>query len=341
MTTDFTKALQHKIDTRTKPLGSLGRLEELALKIGTIQHSLTPHFTKPAMLLMAADHGIAREGVSICPQEITWQQCINFVAGGGACSVLSRQHGFKLRVVDVGVDYDFAPEHGVEDEKICYGSHNMLHTPAMTHEECERAMSVGAKKVAEEAENGCNVIAFGEMGIGNTTPASLILHKIVGTPLEQIIGPGSGLDPDGVRHKINVLSQVAEKYHPTSPTELLEQMGGLEIAAICGGVLEAYRRGMTILADGVIASSAFLIAYEIEPKILDNVIFCHKSQEPAHIAMMNYMGVEPLIDLRMRLGEGSGALVAYPILVSALTFLNEMKGFDEAQVFCVEDHRNK
>lgn len=332
--------IQHKINTRTKPLGSLGRLEEFALKICMIQETMDPELRHPAILVFAADHGITDENVSVSAKEITWQQCLNFVAGGGGISVLSRQHNIKLRVIDGGVDYDFPANSGVEDHKIAYGSKNMLHEPAMTMDEVERALAIGAQCVREEYEKGCNVIGFGEMGIGNTSPASLLLHHFVGTPLEVCVGRGAGLDDNGLNHKLNILKQVAAKYNPTSPKEALAQFGGIEIAMICGGVLEAKRLGMIILADGFITSSAFMIAAQMNPEVLDNVFFAHASEEPGHKAMMEYLHTTPILDLGLRLGEGTGVAVAYPVLQSAVVFLTQMASFDETGIYEVEKHRN-
>ena len=328
--------LQHKINTRTKPLGSLGKLEEIALKIGTIQQTLTPELRNPAILVFAADHGIADEGVSPCPKEITWQMVMNFVSGGAGINVFSRQHNICLRVIDAGVDYDFPQGINVENCKLARGTKNMLHEPAMSIDLCRQAMENGAKCVREEHERGCNVIGFGEMGIGNTSPASLLLHKFTGTPLEACVGRGAGHDDAGVQHKYNVLKKVSEKYNPKTPLEILATFGGLEIAMICGAVLEAKRLNMLIVADGFITSSAFLTAYEMQPDILDNVIFSHASGERGHKAMVDYMKGEPVLHLALRLGEGTGVALVYPILQSALVFLNEMASFDEAEVFDVE-----
>lgn len=332
----ITKELQHKIDTRTKPLGSLGKLEKIALKIGQIQQTLTPELKNPAMLVFAADHGIADEGVSPCPKEITWQMVMNFVNGGAGISVFCRQHNFHLRVIDGGVDYDFPKGLPVENRKLARGSKNMLLEPAMSIELCKQAMEVGAECVREEAERGCNIIGFGEMGIANTSPASMLLHKFAGVPLEECVGRGAGLKEDGVRHKYEVLKQVSEKYNPQTPLETLATFGGIEIAIICGAVLEAKRQNMLIVADGFITSSGFLSAYEMQPDILDNVIFSHSSNERGHKAMVEYMKGDPILHLDLRLGEGTGVPLVYPILQSSLIFLNEMASFDEAEVYQVD-----
>lgn len=331
--------LQRKINTRTKPLGSLGKLEKLALQIGTVQNTLTPELKNPAILVFAADHGIADEGVSPCPKEITWQMVMNFVKGGAGISVFSRQHNINLRVIDAGVDYDFPEECNVENRKLARGTKNMLHEPAMSIELCQQAMSVGAECVRQEFERGCNIVGFGEMGIGNTSPASLLLNKFAGIPLDECVGRGAGLDDAGVQHKYNILKQVAEKYHPKTPLETLATFGGLEIAMITGGVLEAKRLNMLIVADGFITSSGFLTAYKMQPDVLDNVIFSHASNERGHRAMVEYMKGDPVLHLDLRLGEGTGVALAYPILQSALIFLNEMASFDEAEVYDVEKNR--
>ena len=335
----FTEQLQHKIDSRTKPLGSLGKLEKIALKIGNIQQSLTPELRNPAILVFAADHGIADEGVSPCPKEITYQMVMNFVNGGAGINVFSRQHGINLKVIDGGVDYDFPQGLEIVDAKIAHGSKNMLHEPAMSIETCQQAMDIGAEFVRKEFERGCNIIGFGEMGIGNTSPASLLLHKFAGYPLDECIGRGAGLDEKGVQHKYNVLKQVSEKYNPTTPLEILATFGGIEIAMMCGGVLEAKRLNMLIVADGFIATSAFIAAYNMQPDILDNTLFSHSSNEKGHKLMLEYLKGDPILHLDLRLGEGTGVALAYPIMQSALVFLNEMSSFEEADVYDVEKNR--
>jgi nicotinate-nucleotide--dimethylbenzimidazole phosphoribosyltransferase len=325
-------ALRQKIDSRTKPLGSLGKLENIALKIGIVQQSLTPELRNPAILVFAADHGITDEGVSPCPKEITHQMVMNFVNGGAGINVFARQHGIRLKIIDAGVDYDFPAGLGIVDAKLVRGTHNMLHQPAMSVETCRKAMEKGAEFVRQEFENGCNVIGFGEMGIGNTSPASLLLHQFANVPLEECVGRGAGHDKAGVRHKCNVLRQVAEKYHPSTPLETLATFGGLEIAMMCGAVLEAKRLNMLIIADGFIASSAFLAAYEMQPDILENTLFSHSSNEKGHTLMLEYLKGDPILHLNLRLGEGTGVALAYPIIRSALIFLNEMAGFEEAGV---------
>ncbi|SFK41547.1 nicotinate-nucleotide--dimethylbenzimidazole phosphoribosyltransferase [Proteiniphilum acetatigenes] len=325
-------ALRSKINSRTKPVGSLGKLEEIAFKIGRIQQTLTPELRNPAILVFAADHGIADEGVSPCPKEITHQMVMNFVHGGAGINVFARQHGINLKIIDAGVDFDFPTGSGVIDAKLGRGTYNMLYEPAMSIEICHKAMEKGAEFVRQEFENGCNVIGFGEMGIGNTSPASLLLHKFAGIPLEECVGRGAGHDDTGVRHKCDVLRRVAEKYNPATPLEILATFGGFEIAMMCGAVLEAKRLNMLIIADGFIATSAFLTAYEMQPDILENTLFSHSSDEKGHILMLEYLQGDPILHLNLRLGEGTGVTLAYPLIRSALIFLNEMAGFEEAGV---------
>ncbi|MFA7494670.1 MAG: nicotinate-nucleotide--dimethylbenzimidazole phosphoribosyltransferase [Proteiniphilum sp.] len=334
---DIETALRQKIDSRTKPVGSLGKLEEIAFKIGRIQQTVTPELHNPAILVFAADHGIADEGVSPCPKEITHQMVMNFVHGGAGINVFARQHGINLKIIDAGVDFDFPEGSGVINAKLGRGTHNMLHQPAMSIETCHRAIEKGAEFVRQEFEKGCNLIGFGEMGIGNTSPASLLLHKFAAIPLEECVGRGAGHDDTGVRHKCDVLQRVAEKYNPVTPLEILATFGGFEIAMMCGAVLEAKRLNMIIVADGFIASSAFLTAYEMQPDILENTLFSHSSDEKGHILMLRYLKGDPILHLNLRLGEGTGVALAYPLIQSALIFLNEMAGFEEAGVHDVRN----
>ena len=334
---DIETALRQKIDSRTKPVGSLGKLEEIAFKIGRIQQTVTPELHNPAILVFAADHGIADEGVSPCPKEITHQMVMNFVHGGAGINVFARQHGINLKIIDAGVDFDFPEGSGVINAKLGRGTHNMLHQPAMSIETCHRTIEKGAEFVRQEFEKGCNLIGFGEMGIGNTSPASLLLHKFAAIPLEECVGRGAGHDDRGVRHKCDVLQRVAEKYNPVTPLEILATFGGFEIAMMCGAVLEAKRLNMIIVADGFIASSAFLTAYEMQPNILENTLFSHSSDEKGHILMLRYLKGDPILHLNLRLGEGTGIALAYPLIQSALIFLNEMAGFEEAGVHDVRN----
>ena len=324
--------LQHKIDNKTKPLGSLGLLEELALQIGMVQNTLSPKIEKPAHLVFAADHGLADEGISPYPKDVTWQMVMNFCAGGASINVFCRQNELELKVYDVGVDYAFPAELPVIKAKVANGSRNMRKEPAMTIEECRAAMEVGAKAVREEAAKGCNTIGCGEMGIGNTSPSSLLMHKFTGLSMEDCTGRGSGLKDDQVDRKTRILKEIAEKYNPGTTEEILATFGGLEIAAMTGAYLEAKKQNMLILIDGFIATAAVFTAIQMNPAVKDNCVFCHGSDEKGHKLMLEHLGAKPLLQLGMRLGEGTGVAVAMPLVKSAVNFLNEMSSMDDAGV---------
>ncbi len=329
--------LQHKIDNKTKPLGALGVLEDIALQIGQIQNSLSPKLNKPTLLVFAADHGLADEGISPYPKDVTWQMVMNFCAGGAAINAFCNQNSIDLKVFDVGVDFDFPEELPITSAKIAKGSHNMRNEPAMTIEECEKAIVQGRKFVGYEAENGCNTIAFGEMGIGNTSASALLMHKFTGFSVEECTGRGAGLDDNLLHKKTKLLKEIAEKYSPETPIEILATFGGLEIATMVGAFLEAKKQNMVILVDGFIASAAVLTASRVDPSVTDNCIFCHQSDENGHKLMLGYLNAKPLLNLNMRLGEGSGAAVAFPIVKAAVTFLNKMSSMEDAGVSGKED----
>ena len=325
--------IKQKIDTKTKPLGSLGKLEEVAYKIAKIQNTLTPVLTKPTMLVFAADHGISDEGVSPFPKDVTWQMVMNFVGGGAAVNVFCKQNGIELNVVDAGVDFDFPESNGLINAKVAKGTQNMKLTEAMSLEQCVQAMNSGSDIVKEKSVAGCNVIGFGEMGISNTSSASLLMSKICNIPVEETIGRGTGLDDKGLNHKKEILGQVAELHkNKVKPLDVLSAVGGLEIAMMVGAMNRAYQQGMIILVDGFISTSALLVAHALNKNILDNCIFTHKSDENGHARMLEYLNVDPLLQMNMRLGEGSGVAVAYPLVVSAVNFFNEMASFESAGV---------
>ena len=333
---ELQKLLQYNIDQKTKPLGSLGQLEELAMQIGLVQQTTQPSLNKPVMLTVAADHEITNEKVSPVPTEITWQQCLNFLNGGGGIGFLCQHFGFDLYVVDAGVDYDFEPHPKLIDKKVRKASRNFVNEPAMTMEECNQALQNGRDVVVSFAEKGTNVIGFGEMGIGNSSPATALLAVYAGIPVETYTGPGCGLAPEGVSHKAQVLKQAIEKLGiADTPEENLARFGGLEIATIAGGMLEAARRRMLILVDGFITTSAFLAAYAINPCVKDYAIFSHCSHEPGHIKMLDFASAKAVLDLQLRLGEGTGSALAYPIVQASVAMLNKMTSFTEAKVYNV------
>ena len=324
--------LQHKIDMKTKPVGSLGKLEKIAFQIGKIQKTLSPELHNPTMIIYAGDHGLTDEGVSSFPKEVTFQMVMNFLQGGASICVFCKHNGLTLKVADAGVDYDFDKNLDLIHAKIAHGTKNIMKEPAMSIEICKKAMDKGREIVQNEYKNGCNIIGFGEMGIGNTSSASLLMNKYTGISIEDCTGQGTGHTSDGLKHKLNILKQASEKYTVSDPIEILATYGGLEIAMMCGSMLEAKKRGMVILVDGFICTSALIAGYKMDPTILDNAIFCHSSEENGHKRMLEYLKADPLLAIGMRLGEGSGAAVAFPIIKSAVDFLNEMSSFEAAGV---------
>lgn len=335
--------LQEKIDNLNKPKGSMGRLEELALQIGLIQQAAEPEFHHPCHLLFGADHGIEREHVSISPREITWQQMINFTKGGAGVNMFCRQHGFELFIVDMGVDYDLMPYPGIINRKIGPGTRNFRYEAAMTHDEMDRCIDTGARMVTDCHDRGCNVISIGEMGIGNTSPSSVWMHLLTGTPLKDCVGAGAGLDGDGIRHKYEVLREAVDRFRHACPqretgtpavyaAEVLRWFGGFEMAAAVGAMLRAAELRMTILVDGFIMTACMLMASRLAPAVVPYAVFCHEGDESGHRLMLDAMHVRGLLQLGLRLGEGTGALCAYPILQSALHMMNEMNNFDNAHI---------
>ena len=331
---ELEESLRYKLDQKAKPVGSLGQMEDIAKQIGLIQGTLTPELNKPMMLTVASDHHICAEGVSPCPVEITRQQCLNFLNGGGGIGLFSQEYGFDLRVVDAGVDYDFEPHPKLIDAKVRKGTRNFLHEPAMTVEECVKALENGRKIVAHISDEGSNVVGFGEMGIGNTSPASALLSVYTGLDIATCVAPGSGLSSDGVLHKAKVLKAAILKHGISDdPIVNLARFGGLEIATIAGGMLEAAARAMLVITDGFITTSALLAAHAINPLVVDYTFFSHRSQEQGHKKMVDYLKGKPILDLGFRLGEGTGSAVAYSIIKGSVALLNKMTSFDEAAIY--------
>lgn len=325
--------LIYKIDNLTKPKGSLGVLEELALQIGLIQQTLSPALRNPHNIIFAADHGIVEEGVSFSPKEVTWQQACHFLEGGGGVNFLCKQHGFALKVVDAGVDYDFPQGKGIIDKKVRKGTRNYLYEPAMTMQEVELCIEQGAAVVRESYKEGCNIISFGEMGIANTSSSSLWMTCFTHIPLEKCVGAGSGLDNEGIRHKYHVLQKALDNYQGDgSAWDVIRHFGGLEMTMAIGGMLQAAELNMIILVDGFIMTNCILAASFICPDILNYAIFGHQGDEAGHKLLLESMNVKPLLYLGLRLGEGTGAICAYPIVDSAVRMMNEMDGFDRTEV---------
>ena len=323
------EALIDKINNLTKPKGSLGRLEEIALQIGLIQQSLSPRLTHPQNIIFAADHGIVEEKVSPSPKEVTWQQISNFLHGGAGINFLCRQHGFTLKIVDAGVDYDLPYEKGIINMKVGRGTRNFLHKAAMTPEEMELCLEHGAQCVDTSHQEGCNIISFGEMGIGNTSSSSLWMTCFTGIPLDQCVGAGSGLNHQGINHKYEVLKRSLEQYPGEhSAEEILCRFGGYEMVMAVGAMLKAAELGMVILIDGFIMTNCILAASRLYPEVMSYAIFGHQGDESGHKLLLDYLGARPLLNLGLRLGEGSGSVCAYPIVDSAVKMLNEMDKVD-------------
>ena len=359
--------IQDKIDNLNKPKGSLGRLEELAMQVCLVQQTLSPSLAHPCHLLLGGDHGIEREGVSVSPREVTWQQMINFTRGGGGVNMFCRQHGFRLRIVDVGVDYDFSSVPSIIDRKIARGTRNFLYEPAMSEEEFNRAISIGSDLVDDCLAEGCRVLSIGEMGIANTSPSSIWMSLFGNIPLKDCIGAGAGLASEGIRHKYEVLAKAIDNFrvkseelrvknesnkqgsegnsdsslftlHSSLSTlrssldEVIRYFGGFEMVAAIGAMLRAAEQHVLILVDGFIMTACAIAAIRLYPAAQDYMIFTHCGDESGHKMMLDIVGAKPLLNLGLRLGEGTGALCAFPIVDSAVRMMNEMNNFQNAKI---------
>jgi nicotinate-nucleotide--dimethylbenzimidazole phosphoribosyltransferase len=332
-------ALQQKINQKTKPLGALGRLEDVALQIGQIQQTLAPQLNKPTMLVFAGDHGIAESGVSPYPQAVTAQMVLNFLAGGAAINVFAKQNNMALRVIDAGVYHVFEPHANLVDAKIGIdnsqsGTANFLYTPAMTQAQCEQALTTGASLAQAEVAAGSNVLAFGEMGIANTASASCLMSVLCDLSIEQCVGRGTGLDDAGLAKKTEILKQAIAQHALSAEDaqKALTTFGGFEIAMMAGAMLGAAEQKAVLLIDGFIATAALLVAAKLQPNVLHYCVFTHCSGEAGHKRLLEHLGAKPLLDLGLRLGEGTGAALAYPLVQAAVNFLNEMASFESANI---------
>lgn len=325
-------AMAH-LDRLTKPVGALGRLEDLAVQICVAHNTLNPKITRPVALVFAADHGIANAGVSAYPQAVTAQMVANFLAGGAAISVLAKEHGFDLRVIDAGVDAEFAPHPALIDAKIRRGTRDCRVEAAMTVEECQQSLVAG-KRISEAlAIGGTNTMLLGEMGIGNTSASALLMHCLSTRPLGSCVGRGTGLDDAGLARKLAALREARARAAGTlDPHTMLAEFGGYEIAMLVGATLAAAERRLLILVDGFTVTVAVALAARIDPSVLDACVFSHCSAEPGHRALLRDLGAMPLLDLGMRLGEGSGAALALPLARSAVAVFHRMATFDAAGV---------
>lgn len=332
----LTSTIQQKIDNLNKPKGSLGRLESLAMQICLIQQTLTPSLAHPCHILLGGDHGVEREGVSVSPREVTWQQMLNFTRGGGGVNMFCRQHGFKLFLVDVGVDYDLSAYDTILPYKIARGTRNFRYEPAMSVDEYQRTIDVGAALTDRVVAEGCKVLCLGEMGIANTSPSSIWMSLFCDIPLAECIGAGAGLDSIGLRHKLEVLSEAVSRFrqqHPQPDAEtIIRYFGGFEMVAAIGAMLRAAEQHLVILVDGFIMTACALAACQLFPAVQDYMIFTHSGDEKGHRRMLDAMGAQPLLSLGLRLGEGTGALCAFPIVDSAVRMMNEMNNFDNANI---------
>lgn len=330
---DILSYLDEKIENLTKPKGSLGMLETLAKQIGWVQQSLSPKLKNPHHIVFAGDHGICAEKVSPSPQEVTYQMIANFFVGGAGINFLARQHGFELMIVDSGVNYDFDVNDPIVDKKIRKSTRNYLHEAAMTRDEMELAIERGAECVQDCYDKGCNVICFGEMGITNTSSSALWMSCLADIALDKCVGAGCGQYGKALEHKYNVLKKSQDNYKGDGSTEdIIAYFGGYEMVMAVGGMLKAAELKMLILIDGFIMTSCLLAASKLNPNVLHYAIYGHQGDESGHKMLLEYLGGTPILNLGFRLGEGSGALAAYPIVDSAVRMINEMNSFKEIKV---------
>ena len=322
--------LQARIDSKTKPVGALGRLEALALQLGLIQRSINPVLIDPQLVVFAADHGLTARGVSAYPSDVTWQMVENFLAGGAAASVLARQHGLALTVVDAGVRHDFPPRAALLQRKVAPGTADSSATAAMTADQCHQALQTGVDVVRGLPGNA---LLLGEMGIGNTSSAALLMSCLCGEPLSKCSGRGTGLDDAGLARKRAVLQAVLSLHaNAKRPLDVLAAFGGFEIAMMAGAALQAASERRVVVVDGFICGAAVLVASRLSSAVLDYCVFAHRSDEAGHALMLRHLQVQPLLELGLRLGEGSGGALAWPLLVSSTVFLRDMASFESAGV---------
>jgi nicotinate-nucleotide--dimethylbenzimidazole phosphoribosyltransferase len=327
---------RQRLDTLTKPLGSLGRLEDIAAQVAAIRGKQLSDSMSKAVYVFAADHGVTEEGVSAYPREVTRQMVLNFLAEGAAINVLARKHGVALHVVDVGVDADFDSVPGLLHHKVRRGTSNMLRVPAMSEEEVGEALSIGYQLGSEAAAAGHTMIAIGEMGIGNTTAASAITCALTGAAAERATGRGTGVEPSAFTNKVRVVEAAVAKHcrgaATVQPMDVLRCVGGLEIAAMAGMVLAGAKHYVVVVLDGFISTAAAALAVGIAPNALGYLIAGHRSEEPGHKLLLDHLQLTPVLSLGMRLGEGTGAVLAMPVIESAIALYHQMATFSSAGV---------
>ena len=328
--------IQTRIDQKTKPVGSLGQLEQLALQIALVQQKQRISIDRPLMLVFAGDHGIAEEGVSIAPSSVTQQMVLNFLAGGAAINCFCRANHLPLKVIDAGIKYEINPApSALIVQRVAAGTRNLAHEAAMTHAQAEQALVLGKTLAEQEIAAGSNLLAFGEMGIANSSSAAAILAALSGAPVAECVGVGTGINEQQLAKKIELVSRGVERVknaQDLSPLNVLAELGGFEIAQICGAMLATAQAQKLILVDGFIVSAAALLATHFNPNARDYMIFAHKSEEPGHQLLLQLLNAEPLLDLGLRLGEGTGAALALPLLHTATSFYNQMATFKSAGV---------
>ena len=330
----WTDRAQARLDSLTKPLGSLGRLEELAARYVAIREEIYPRLENKLVVVFAGDHGVVAEGVSAYPQEVTFQMVYNFLQGGAGINVLARHAGARVEVVDIGVNHDFDPSLNLISRKVAYGTKNMAMEPAMTREETLRAVWVGVERAQEAVEDGVDVLAAGDMGIGNTTAAAALGAVFTGRPASAITGKGTGISDATLTHKVAVINRAMalHKVSADDPLGALAAVGGLEIAGITGLILGAAAARRPLVLDGFIATAGALVAVRLVPAVADFLIAAHRSAEPGHQIMLDHLGLLPLLNFKMRLGEGTGAVLGINLLQAGVRIFCEMATFDEAGV---------
>lgn len=325
---------KRRLDRLTKPQGSLGRLEELAVQYCAITGERKPAVPRSAVFTFAADHGVVDEGVSAYPRDVTAQMVLNFLRGGAGVNVLARHVGVEVRVVDIGVAHVFGPMTGLIDRKVMMGTHNVVHQPAMSRAQAEQAVLIGVALATEAIHEGVGLVGTGEMGIGNTTSSAAIAAVMTGSHVQEVTGLGTGIDEQGRRRKIEAIERALDRHRPDAgnPLDVLSKIGGLEIAGMAGLMLGAAAARVPVVLDGFIAGAAALIACRLEPRCRRYLIASHRSVEKGHRAVLEHLGLKPLFDLDLRLGEGTGACLGMSLVQAAIKILNEMATFGEAGV---------
>ena len=319
-----------QLSIKTKPPGSLGLLEQTAAQISAIQDTLTPATEAALTIIFAADHGIVAEGVSAYPMEVTRQMLLNFASGGAAINAICNANGIELEVIDAGVAGD--PVEGVLNCKVAPGTENFLQAPAMTNTQLDQALSIGREAISRATDRGITLIALGEMGIGNTTSAAAMVAALCNVESADTVGRGTGVDDAGLKRKIDVVKQALEHHPDRAPEAILQNLGGFEVAGMCGAMLESVDHKIAIVVDGYIATAAALCAVAIDPTVREHLLFAHRSVEPGHIIALQHLQARPLLQLDLRLGEGSGAALAIPLIRSAAAILCDMATFESAGV---------